>query len=66
MNVLSVGTIDKKKIQDADGYDKMIHSFDSLSYLKLAPNNFVSLKCQDYNNRIVSIDQECKAFNSEG
>ena len=36
INVLAVGTIEKKKITDAYGNDKMIHSFDSLSYLKLA------------------------------
>lgn len=56
INVLAVGTIEKKKIQDADGFDKMIHSFDSLGFLKLSENNFILLKCQDYNNRIVSID----------
>lgn len=45
INILAVGTMEKKKIQDAEGNDKMIHSFDSLSYLKLNPNNFILLKC---------------------
>ena len=58
--MLSVGTVEKKKIQDVDGYDKMIHSFDSLSYLKLSSSNFIKLACQDYDNRVVSVQQEYK------
>jgi hypothetical protein len=36
----------------------MIHSLDSLSYLKVESMNFINFKCQDYNNRVISIEQE--------
>lgn len=36
----------------------MIHSLDSLSFLKVDKINFINFKCQDYNNRIISIEQE--------
>ena len=37
---------------------KMIHSLDSLSYLKIEGKNYINFKCQDYNNRVISIEQE--------
>jgi len=36
----------------------MIHSLDSLSFLKVDKINFINFKCQDYNNRIISVEQE--------
>ena len=38
----------------------MIHSLDSLSFLKVDELNYLNFKCQDYNNRVVSIEQEWK------
>lgn len=36
----------------------MIHSLNSLSFLKVDSINMINFKCQDYNNRIISIEQE--------
>lgn len=36
----------------------MIHSLDSLSFLKVEPINFLNYQCQDYNNRVISIEHE--------
>lgn len=36
----------------------MIHSLDSLSFLKVDEFNSLSFRCQDYNNRVISIEQE--------
>lgn len=36
----------------------MIHSLDSLSFLKVDPTNLMNFKCQEYSNRVVSIEQE--------
>lgn len=60
MNVLSLGTIEKKRLVDHLGLDKMMHSFSSLDYLKLDSSNYINLKCQDYHNRVISIEQEYK------
>lgn len=38
----------------------MIHSLNSLTYLKLEKINFINFKWQSYDNRIVSVEQEWK------
>jgi hypothetical protein len=58
INVVSLGSCGKKELIDAEGLNKMIHSLDSLSFLKVEPINFLNFYCQDYNNRVVSIEQE--------
>jgi hypothetical protein len=35
-----------------------MHSLESLSFLKIDPYNYLSFRCQDYNNRVISIEQE--------
>ena len=55
---MSLGTSQKKPLIDSEGLDKMIHSLDALSFLKVETINFISFYCQDYNNRVVSIEQE--------
>ena len=45
INVLSLGTIEKKRLVDHLGLDKMMHSFNSLDYLKLDSSNYINLKC---------------------
>jgi len=36
--------------------DKMMHSLDSLSYLKVDSINYINFRCQDYENRVMSIE----------
>lgn len=62
LNVLALGKIEKRKLSSIDGQMKMIHSLDSLSFLKVDKINYVNLKCQDYNNRVISIEQEDEHF----
>ena len=45
---------------DNEGQQKLIHSLDSLSFLKVEGINMLNFCCQDYNNRIISIEQEWK------
>ena len=58
INVLAMGRIPKKPILDCEKQQKMIHSLDSLSFLKVEPINFMNYQCQDYNNRVISIEHE--------
>ena len=58
LNVLALGKVDQRKLSSVDGQAKMIHSLDSLSFLKVDKINFINFKCQDYNNRIISVEQE--------
>jgi len=35
-----------KHIKDSQGLDKVVHSLESLSYLKLDPINYMNFMCQ--------------------
>ena len=41
VNVFSLGSVNKKEIEDATGGKRMMHSFESVNYLKLDPTNAV-------------------------
>lgn len=43
-----------------------MHSLDSLSYLKIDPINYINFRCQDYNNRVMSIEQEWSMMGTNG
>jgi hypothetical protein len=58
MNVLALGNQDTKNIKDNSGMDKILHSLDSLNYLKIDKANYINCKCQIYENRVISIEQE--------
>jgi hypothetical protein len=58
MNVLALGSLEMKIVKDNLGFEKILHSLNSLSYLKVDPQNFVNCRCQTYENRVISIEQE--------
>jgi hypothetical protein len=60
INVLALGSEPKRHMKDNEGQDKMIHSLDGPSFLKIDPINYIKYECQDYNNRVISIEQEYK------
>lgn len=41
INVFSLNSTNKRKIKDANGDDRIIHSFESVNYLKLDPANAI-------------------------
>jgi hypothetical protein len=55
-----------KPLKDNFGMDKIMHSLDSLSYLKVESINYINFRCQDYENRIMSIEQEWTNKNEDG
>ena len=56
INVIALGKVENRKLTSFDGENKMIHSLDSFNFLKVDKINFINFKCQDYNNRIISIE----------
>ena len=58
MQVLCLGTVERRAIKDSDGIDRMIHSLESVNFLKLDKNNYVLFECAKPDMRIISIDQE--------
>ena len=58
INVIALGSVSTRKIKDNLGFDKQLHGLDSLSYLKVDAGNYINCKCQIYENRVISIEQE--------
>lgn len=50
--------IDKRRLVDDRGSLKMLHSIESCNFLRLDPQNYVHLECQDENEYYVTIKQE--------
>ena len=65
LDILALGSKPKRPLIANDGSSKMIHSLDSLSFLKVDPLNYMNFKCQDYGNRIISIEQENQIWDGE-
>ena len=45
LNIVCMGTISKKALINSEGQDTMIHSLDSVSFLKVEPLNFINFYC---------------------
>ena len=46
MHVIALGNEDKKLLDDQDGNPKILHSLDSLNFLKCDQLNFLNFRCQ--------------------
>ena len=44
MNVVALGTAEQYQLKDSNGNRRMIHSLESLSFLKLEQSNFINFK----------------------
>ena len=58
MEVLSLGYNDKRAIVDHNGADRMIHSLNSVNFLKLEPGNYLLLECAYSDRRKVIVQEE--------
>ena len=43
--IIALGSIEKRNIRDAEGNERMIHSLESMNYLKVDPSNFLLFAC---------------------
>ena len=43
--IIALGAIEKRKLRDAEGAERMIHSLESMNYLKVDPGNFLLFAC---------------------
>lgn len=48
-------------IVDDLGNDRILHSLESVNYLKIDPDNFITFECAD-ENKIISVYQEYSKF----
>lgn len=55
MQVLSLGSNEKRPIKSADGFDRMIHSLESCNFLKVEPGNYLLFECSKPGQKIIRI-----------
>lgn len=58
MNLLALGSKDKRALVDNRGNNRMIHSLESCNYLKVDKTNYILFSCANYNDRQIQIQQE--------
>ena len=57
LNLLALGTQDKRILKDDEGNEKAVHSLQSMNYLKVHTSNYVLFECAE-GDIIVSVQQE--------
>lgn len=63
--MLSLGSNAKRSIVDSKGVDKMIHSLESVNFLKQDKDNFVLFACTDPECKVISIQQEFQGYDED-
>lgn len=58
INILALGSKDKRALVDNMKQNRMIHSLESCNYLKVDPSNYLLYACAKYEDRQVQIQQE--------
>ena len=53
--VTALGSIQKRMIQDNEENDRMIHSLDSVDFLKVDPENYILFECAD-DEKVISVE----------
>ena len=53
--MLALGSVDKRHILDVEGNDRMMHSLESVSFLKLDPMNSIVFANQNMNKREIQV-----------
>ena len=51
IQVISLGSQDKRAIKDHTGTDRIIHSLEGYNYLKIDKKNYLYFQCQKYHDR---------------
>ena len=55
INVVGVGSVFRRAVKDNQGNDKMIHSLQSMSCLKIDYENNIRFSCQKHHKREVVV-----------
>ena len=63
--MLSLGSNAKRPAVDSKGIDKMIHSLESVNFLKQDRDNFVLFACTDPDCKVISIQQEFQGYDED-
>jgi hypothetical protein len=51
INVLALGSVEKRTLKDSTGTLRMIHSLESCNYMKIDKGNYILFSCAKYTDR---------------
>jgi hypothetical protein len=57
LNIIALGAIDKREVFDENNNERMVHSLESVNFLKVASDNYILFECAQANHSI-SIQSE--------
>ena len=57
LSIIALGAIEKKEVVNQSGQEMLIHSLESVNYLKVDRKNFVLFKCAE-EEKVIEIQQE--------
>jgi len=57
LNTIALGAIDKREVFDENNNERMVHSLESVNFLKVASDNYILFECAQANHSI-SIQSE--------
>jgi hypothetical protein len=50
LNIIALGAIDKREIFDENNAERMVHSLESVNFLKVAHDNYILFECASANH----------------
>jgi len=58
IHVISLGSQPTRPLLDGEGVNRMLHSIDSMNFLKVDDENYINFSMQNMNKRQIQIQQE--------
>ena len=55
INLIGLGSVQKKACKDAEGTDRMMHTLESCNFLKVDNDNYLLFACQNMQKREISV-----------
>ena len=55
MSILSLGNREKRALLDNIGVDRMLHSLDSVNFLKVDQGNYIVFECANGDERQITV-----------
>ena len=66
INLVALGSTEKRLLVDQEGNERIIHSLESCNYLKVDHTNYIMFACAKYNDRQIQVQQEVSKQNQQG
>jgi hypothetical protein len=65
INIVALGSIDKREMVDSAGQERMLHSLQSVNYLKVDPENYLLFASAKPDKMEIKVQQEFEKNSGE-